>query len=70
MSTNKRETQIALALRECGRQVAEAVATNVETCLTCEHFDESTETCALAKARPPARVIAYGCPCYVPGVPF
>ena len=70
MSTTKRETEIAAALRDCGRQVAQAVVANLETCLTCAHFDEATETCALAKARPPARVIAYGCPQYLPDVPF
>lgn len=32
------------------------------SCLNCEHFDElNGELCKLAKARPPARVIAYGC---------
>lgn len=32
------------------------------SCLNCEHFDElNGEICKLAKARPPARVIAYAC---------
>lgn len=32
------------------------------SCLYCEHFDElNGEQCKLAKARPPARVICYGC---------
>jgi hypothetical protein len=33
-----------------------------KSCLNCEHFDElNGEICKLAKARPPARVIAYAC---------
>lgn len=32
-----------------------------QTCLTCIHFEEGIEQCKLAKARPPARVIAFGC---------
>lgn len=35
------------------------------TCLTCTHFTEDTEACGLYGQRPPARVIAYGCPSYV-----
>jgi hypothetical protein len=33
-----------------------------QTCLTCENFDEASEGCKINNgARPPARVIAYGC---------
>ena len=34
------------------------------TCITCMHFIENTEHCTVFGARPPARVIAYGCPKY------
>lgn len=34
------------------------------TCITCMHFVENTEHCSQFGARPPARVIAYGCPSY------
>lgn len=35
------------------------------TCLTCTYFQESTEGCGrYNNARPPARVIAYGCKDY------
>jgi hypothetical protein len=34
----------------------------LHSCMTCIHFKEGTEICALYEERPPARVIAYGCP--------
>lgn len=35
------------------------------SCLSCEHFRESTEECnAFNGQRPPARVIAFGCNMY------
>lgn len=40
-------------------------------CLTCQHFDEPSESCGMAGgARPPARTIAYGCPRYAENPPF
>lgn len=36
----------------------------VQTCVSCDHFDGDTERCRLANARPPARVIAFGCEKY------
>lgn len=47
----------------------------VASCITCQHFNEEKETCALATPepmRPPARVIAYGCIAYVDNddIPF
>lgn len=38
------------------------------SCLTCKHFNEGFEVCTIAGsagARPPARVIAFGCPQYM-----
>lgn len=31
------------------------------SCVTCTHFNEATEICALFELRPPARIIAAGC---------
>lgn len=35
-----------------------------QTCLNCTKFDEPSEVCKKFSARPPARVIAYGCDDY------
>jgi hypothetical protein len=40
------------------------INTACKSCITCGHFVESTEQCALYKARPPARIIAFACPSY------
>lgn len=69
-TTPEREKNIAIALRTVGGDVARAVVQAMETCINCEYFDEPTEVCALAQARPPARVIAHGCPSYSAKVPF
>jgi hypothetical protein len=34
----------------------------IHSCLTCVHFNEDLEQCTLVYVRPPARVIAFGCP--------
>ena len=32
-----------------------------QNCLNCKYFKEADEQCSLYKARPPAKIIAYGC---------
>lgn len=36
-----------------------------KNCINCTKFDQKNEICNQYKARPPARVIAYGCPEHV-----
>lgn len=40
------------------------------SCPTCQHFEEASEVCGLASCRPPARIIAMGCPKYLEEPPF
>lgn len=35
------------------------------SCLSCCRFKEATEICMQYNKRPPARVIAHGCPAYI-----
>lgn len=35
-----------------------------KTCIKCDNFDEKNELCKLYNARPPARIIAFGCEQY------
>ena len=58
--------------------VAEELATQVRvhldrqtrTCCNCLWFDDKTEFCKPANARPPARVIVAGCEKYEDDIPF
>lgn len=42
----------------------------LRSCLTCDMFKEQEEQCTVYSARPPARVIAYGCDQYIEEIPF
>lgn len=60
------------------------IAGLIHSCITCANFKEKdgevkpeqkpndypAETCLLYRQRPPARVIAYGCPSWVEDLPF
>jgi hypothetical protein len=57
-----------------------SVAGLVHSCMTCRHFNEKSkvlynpqvpeEQCELYSLRPPAKVIAFGCPSWSDDVPF
>ena len=69
MSTD-RKGAIAIALQECGGRIARVVLSTVPNCVDCLHFDEKNETCTKWNARPPARVIAFGCDNFEEDIPF
>lgn len=50
--------------------ISQVLYSMTKTCLTCDHFNEPQEQCTLYKQRPPAKIIAFGCPSYVNEVPF
>lgn len=51
--------------------VVDAIMRATQCCLTCDHFRENpNELCGLYGKRPPARVIAFGCPAYENEIPF
>lgn len=64
---------IHYALKDMAKQFADAFERGMgehlttgltQTCLNCTNFDEPSEVCKKYNARPPARVIAYGCDHY------
>jgi hypothetical protein len=64
------DPDLARGLDAVANAIGHIVAQHRRCCLNCLQFNEKTETCALAKARPPARVIAYGCPKWEEDIPF
>lgn len=42
----------------------------VVTCINCIQWNDHDEKCTLAKIRPPARVIVFGCPAWEEDIPF
>lgn len=62
---------IVRAISTLASSLGVAVQQGRRTCVHCLHFDLQAETCALARQRPPATVIAFGCPSFLDGnVPF
>lgn len=39
-------------------------------CINCEHWTEATEQCKRFNCRPPAKIIARGCPDWESQIPF
>ncbi len=58
------DSDIAKALDKLAESVVSGIVGDRRTCLSCEHFNEKNELCSLAGARPPARVIVFGCPSF------
>lgn len=59
------------ALVSVSRIVATTLEMSMKCCPNCEHFDDKSEKCGLNQLRPPAKIIAFGCECFVDGVvPF
>ncbi len=69
---NVLDDNIAAALRELAQAAGKICSEGRRTCPNCLHFDEAAEVCTFynPQLRPPARVIAFGCPEFQDGVPF
>jgi hypothetical protein len=65
------EAQLLERVRSAMQQVL-AGEVNRVCCLSCVNWKANAEFCNLFKARPPARIIALGCPEYMDnkGIPF
>jgi hypothetical protein len=75
MSTNEQEAALNRTLLEAVDKLAQGLASaarlNRRTCVHCLQFDPKTEGCHMAGGqRPPAPVIAFGCPKFEDDIPF
>lgn len=54
------------------KQIERADIFPFRSCLSCIYFKEKSELCSKYNMRPPAKIIAYGCPDYddVDEIPF
>lgn len=50
--------------------IIRALMEGTKTCITCDHFNLPNEVCGMYNMRPPAKVIAFGCPAYENEIPF
>lgn len=60
----ERQRALEIAVQAAARELVDGLVTGMATCINCTHFDETNELCTKYSARPPARVIALGCPEY------
>lgn len=59
MTRQEKEKQVAAAQAIMHQELLDRQV--LQSCLNCESFRPETETCALFKVRPPARVIVFSC---------
>lgn len=71
MNTNDRHAVVAVMVTDLTKAMREELDRATKTCLNCMHFDEPNEQCRkYDNQRPPARVIASGCPGHEDEIPF
>lgn len=68
--STEREISIRLLAETLAKELAETLTQATKCCITCEHFDLPREVCTKYARRPPAKIIAYGCPDYSERPPF
>lgn len=63
----------AILAEQITKDLFDGLKLATQCCPNCSHFDEKNELCTAAKpapARPPARVIAFGCEYFLDVIPF
>lgn len=66
------DANIADAIKKMAKAVGQAVVDGRRTCVHCVYFDQVAEQCVYYSPamRPPAQVIAFGCPAFEQDIPF
>lgn len=75
MSSELFKEQLAKRLEDAADKMTASFVSVVQqsltTCVVCDHWNQTGETCMkFQNQRPPARVIAFGCPAFENEVPF
>lgn len=65
-----REQAVNDIAKELGRVMRNHLDECTKCCPNCLHWQERAELCNLVNARPPARIIAFGCELYDDRIPF
>lgn len=67
-----REAALIQMVEQLGKDLRYTVDHGRRCCVNCHNFNNKVEGCRLAKdERPPARVMAYGCPAFIDDcIPF
>ncbi len=59
-----KQEALAQRIRDAMHELNEVLGISTVTCLNCKYFNEKAELCKKVMTRPPARVIAFGCPTF------
>lgn len=67
--------QLVKRLEDASNGLVDAMTRSVQnvlmTCVVCDHWNQSKEVCQkFNNQRPPAHVIAFGCPAFENDIPF
>jgi len=67
---NTKIEDIIYETRQKLKELELAITFASRSCIDCDNFQSVSEFCMLAKARPPAKVIAQGCELFSNDIPF
>lgn len=68
-----RMANVAALSETLSKSIDDSLRRSIMCCVNCSHWDDKNELCTAAKpapARPPARVIAFGCEYFLDVIPF
>lgn len=70
LSYDNRLREVEQRIEQYAAKLKTEMRRSFTCCPNCLNFDEKLEQCKLAAARPPARVIAFGCERFDFDIPF
>ena len=75
MSSEQYKEELVKRLEVASNNLVDALTRSVQntltTCIVCDHWNQGQEVCMkFNNQRPPAKVIAFGCPAFENDIPF